>query len=132
MKFLTMPVLYALLAIAAASLLFGGIQSYRLARLQTKSIVCQTDRANFARTQTGNLAKIDGLIHDFNVLAESRRVEANASAQALRKVDAEAAKSEAKADDLAARLQALYAQDRDAHAWGMMGVDAGVAAELPR
>lgn len=124
-------VLYLKLAVLVFAVGAYAWQGHQLTKARADAATCITDRNNFAKTQTGNLAKIDGLIHDFNVLAEARRVEAKASADALRRVDVAAAQSEAKADALEQRLRLLYAQDKDASAWGQMGVDASVAAELP-
>ncbi len=49
MKFLTMPVMYALIAIAVAALAFGGVQSYRLANAKAKHSQTLTKIAELTR-----------------------------------------------------------------------------------
>jgi hypothetical protein len=120
-----------LLAIALIALIFGGVQSYRLKSEQAKGIACESDRSNFAATQTGNLLTIEGLRHDAQVQAESRRIEREATAKALADADVTAAKFTEQYNRVSSELETLYARDAHASAWGNGGVDAGVADKLP-
>lgn len=96
------------------------------------SATCQVDRANFAATQQNNLDVIADLTHRSAVLAEARKVEKAATGKALRAMDKEAAQADARNAELTGQLARLYAKDGGARAWAETGVDAGVAARLPR
>lgn len=131
MNFITGPVVYALGGLLLVTGVLAGVQSYRLKSEQADSAACKADRSNFAATQTGNLQKIEELSHRLAVLAEARKVEAQAAAKAISEVNKQATAADARSDALARQLDALYAQDAGAQAWGSTGVDAGVAAKLP-
>lgn len=126
---------WLLLAVAVLAVALGiglGVEVHRYDQLKLTTAACVTDRANFADTQKGNLSTIADLQRRLSVLAEARKVEQGAAARELARVDAAAKAATERNAALSAQLEHLYATDPGARAWGDAGVDAGVAASLPK
>jgi hypothetical protein len=109
-----------------------GVEHSRLVSARADGAACEGTVANFDSAQHGNLTTIADLQRRLAALTEARKVEQQASARAVAAAMASATEADKRRDAVEARLEQLYAQDSNARDWGNAGVDAGVAASLPK
>lgn len=109
----------------------AGVQTWRLHSAQTREAKLQAAVADWRAAQTTNLGTIQGLRDRLQALADARRAEREAQAEAVARALNHAQALQRDLDARNAELEALYARDPEARRWGAVPVPVGVLRQLP-
>lgn len=124
-----LPLVYA--GIVLAVILAVGLHVRADNKVKAERDKLKLDIAAYQDAQTVNLSNIDNLKERIDAMVESRRLEANAMAEAVAASEAATAAANAKLAATTEELNNVYAKYPTARAWGNTGVDARVADRLP-
>lgn len=117
--------------LALAGVIGFGVQSFRLELAEAREAKLEGAVAVYRSAQQTNLDTIATLRGRLQALADARRAEREAQAQAVARAQEHAQALQRDLDARTAELEALYARDPEARRWADAGPPADLLRQLP-